>query len=104
MAWWALAGAILTEVTGTLCLRMLSVGGRRLWGLGALTGYVAAFSLLSLALHHGMGLGVAYGIWTAVGVALTALASRVLFKESFTALKALGVALIMGGVVLVELG
>ncbi|MCJ0902090.1 SMR family transporter [Rhodococcus sp. ARC_M6] len=41
-------------------------------------GYLAAFVLLSLALSGGMGLGVAYEIWTACSVALTAVASRVL--------------------------
>ena len=40
------------------------------------TGYVASFVLLSLALDAGMGIGVAYGIWTAVGVAFTAVLSR----------------------------
>ena len=33
-------------------------------------GYLAAFAFLSLTLSAGMGLGVAYGIWAASGVAL----------------------------------
>ena len=41
-----------------------------------------AFTLLTLTLDQGMSLGVAYGIWAAAGVALTALGSRVFFKES----------------------
>lgn len=106
MSWLALSGAIATEAAATLCLRMSAVSPRqvRLWSLGAVVGYVLAFSLLQVALRYGMGLGMAYGIWTAVGVAVTAVLSRVLFKESFTALKALGVVLIIGGVLLVEFG
>jgi len=103
MGWLFLAGAILTEVTATLSLRA-DVHGRRAWYLVVALGYLAAFSLLSLALGAGLPLGVAYGVWAAVGVALTALASKVLFGEPLTWLMAAGMALIMGGVLLVELG
>lgn len=51
-----------------------------------------------------MPLGVAYGLWTACGVALTAVLARILFKQSLTWLMSLGVIAIMCGVVLVELG
>ena len=51
-----------------------------------------------------MPLGVAYGIWAAAGVALTAIGSRVFFKEPLTRVMVLGIALIMAGVLLVELG
>lgn len=51
-----------------------------------------------------MPLSVAYGVWTAAGVALTAILGKYLFKEPFTWVMALGVALIMGGVLLVEMG
>lgn len=67
-----LAGAILTEVTATLFLRVASTGKRR-WYLPVAGGYVLAFTLLTLTLDQGMSLGVAYGIWAAAGVALTAL-------------------------------
>jgi small multidrug resistance pump len=103
MAWVFLVGAILTEVTATLSLRA-AVGGRRWWYLVVGLGYLAAFSLLSLSLGAGMPLGIAYGIWAAAGVAITAVASALLFKEPFTVLMAVGIALIMGGVLLVELG
>jgi small multidrug resistance pump len=103
MEWGYLAGAILIEVVSTLALRVASAGRRR-WYILVVSGYVAAFVLLSLALDAGMGIGVAYGVWTAVGVALTALASRVLFDEALTPLMGLGIALIAGGVVLLDLG
>ena len=51
-----------------------------------------------------MGIGVAYGIWTAVGVALTAVLSRCLFDEPLTRTMLLGIGLIATGVVLLELG
>lgn len=103
MRWLALASAILTEVSATLSLRMLTVG-RRAWLIPVVAGYAASFVLLSLALRWGLTIGVAYGIWTAVGVSLTAVASRVLFKEPLTWLMSAGIALIAGGVLLLEIG
>lgn len=103
IAWAFLAVAILTEVAATLSLRM-AVKAQAVWYVPVVVGYVIAFSALSLALRNGMPLGVAYGIWTAVGVALVAVAGRVLFGERFTWVVALGIALIAGGVLLVEIG
>lgn len=98
-----LAVAILCEVGGTVSLRMVSVGSR-LWWLGVAAGYAVAFSLLGVVLVEGMPLGVAYGIWAAAGVALTALISRVFFKEPLTWIMGAGLALIVGGVLLIETG
>ena len=103
MIWVFLASAILLEVGGTLALRMTS-GGRRMWLAGTAVGYLGAFAGLTLALAGGMPLGVAYGIWAATGVALVAIAGRVLFKEPFTWVMGLGVVAIIGGVLLVETG
>lgn len=103
MMWLFLLGAILTEVAATLSLRLASEG-KRLWYLAVASGYVLAFTLLTLTLAQGMSLGMAYGIWAALGVALTALASRVIFKEPLTPVMVLGLCLITGGVLLIELG
>lgn len=98
-----LALAICSEVAATLCLRMASVASR-FWWIGVVAGYVFAFTMLSKTLAAGIALGVAYGMWAAVGVALTALLSRILFKETLTWVMVLGLAFIVGGVLLVELG
>ena len=101
-AWLALGGAIVSEVSATLALRQAlnHPGFYVIVGIG----YALAFILLSLTLKAGMPLGVAYGLWGALGVALTAVLSMVLFGESVTVLVALGIALIMAGVLLVEVG
>ena len=59
---------------------------------------------MTLALKEGLALGVAYGIWSAGGVAVTAIASRLLFGEPLTRTMVVGIALIMTGVLLVEIG
>jgi small multidrug resistance pump len=103
MEWAYLGVAIALEIASTLALKVAAAGRRRWYAL-VVTGYVASFVLLSLALGEGMGIGVAYGIWTAVGVACTAVLSRALFDEPLTSRMALGILLIAAGVVLLELG
>ncbi|WP_331272645.1 DMT family transporter [Motilibacter deserti] len=100
--WALLAGAVLSEVTGSLSLKAaLDSPG---WYALVAVGYLASFVFLSAVLRAGMALGVAYGIWGATGVALTAAFGAVLFDEPLTATMTAGIALIIGGVLLVELG
>ena len=100
--WLWLTVAVCAEVTGTLALRS-AVEDRRWYGLVGV-GYLTAFAALSASLSHGMPLGVAYGLWGALGVALAAVLSMLVFGEPITVLVALGIALIMAGVLLVEVG
>lgn len=103
MGWVLLAIAIVTEVGATISLK-LATDGKRVWYVAVVAGYLIAFSLLAVALTLGLPIGVAYGIWAATGVALTAVLGRVLFREPLTALMLGGIALIIVGVFLVELG
>jgi small multidrug resistance pump len=100
--WLLLFGAILSEVTATLSLRG-ALDRPALYGV-VVVGYALSFAFLALVLRRGMGLGVAYGIWAASGVVLTALLSALLFGEAFTLMKASGIVLIAAGVAVVELG
>ena len=102
MMWWALAGAILIEVVATLSLRASDGFRRKAWIAPVIAGYLAAFCLLWLALSLGMPVGIAYGVWTACGVALVAVVARFLFAEPLTWLMALGIALIVAGVLTIE--
>ena len=96
--------AIASEVTGTLSLKLASDGRGLRWYAVVMGGYLAAFAMLTVTLKAGMPLGVAYGIWSAGGVAVTAIASRLLFGEPLTRTMVVGIALIMTGVLLVEIG
>lgn len=104
MTWVFLGLAILTEVAATMSLRASEGLKKKLWLIPILSGYLGAFTFLSLALAAGMPLGVGYGIWVACGVALTAVASRILFKEPLTPVMAGGILLISAGVLVVETG
>lgn len=102
MRWLLLGGAILTEVTAALALQAaVDAPG---WYALVVAGYLAAFGFLTRVLKAGMAVGVAYGIWGASGVALTAVGAMVLFGQPLTRLMVLGLVLIVAGVLLVELG
>lgn len=99
---WLLVGAILSEVTGSVSLKA-AIERPALYVL-VVVGFITAFVLLAAVLRRGMALGVAYGVWSASGVALTAVLSNVIYGEPFTVLKVVGLVLVIGGVLLVEAG
>jgi small multidrug resistance pump len=101
--WLALAGAILIEVFATLSLRASDGFRRKAWIIPVAIGYVASFYLMWVSLSLGMPVGIAYGVWTACGVALVAVIARVLFSEPLTWLMGLGIALIVAGVLTIEM-
>jgi small multidrug resistance pump len=104
MTWFILAAAIVCEVAATLSLRASEGLRRRIWVAPIAVFYLAAFGLLTIALANGMPVGIAYGIWAASGVALTAIGDRVLFKERLAWRMAVGIVLIAIGVFVIELG
>ena len=97
-----LAIAIVTEVTGSVSLRG-ALDYPWLYAVVAVA-FTGAFGLLSFVLRTGIGIGVAYGIWGASGVALTAVASMVIFNEPVTPVMWAGIGLIIAGVICIELG
>ncbi|SEA98971.1 MULTISPECIES: DMT family transporter [Leifsonia] len=100
-----LAVAIATEVVATTFLKFTSGDNPKWWAFViVVVGYVASFFALSLALGRGVPLGIAYAIWSAVGVAAIAIISWVFFKESLTWVQIAGLVLVIGGVGLLELG
>lgn len=100
--WLMLAAAIGSEVAATLALK--AALDQAIWYGVVVAGYVASFVFVAMCLRLGMKIGVAYGIWGATGVTLTALLSAVIYDEPLTAVMGLGIALIIIGVLTVELG
>ena len=103
MMWVALAGAILVEVFATLALRASEGFRNKVWIAPVVVGYLLSFFLLWVSLGLGIPVGIAYGMWAACGVALVAVLARFLFDEPLTAMMGLGIALIVGGVLTIEL-
>ncbi|MDQ0580255.1 DMT family transporter [Streptomyces rishiriensis] len=103
MGYLTLAGAIAAEVAATTAMKY-SDGFSRLWpSLLTASGYVISFLLLAQTLKT-VGIGTAYAIWAGVGTAAIALIGLALFGESLTPAKTVGILLIVGGVVVLNLG
>jgi small multidrug resistance pump len=94
--------AILSEVVGTVALKA-SDGFARL-GPTALVvvGYGLTFYFLGLALKQ-IPLGVAYAIWSGLGTAGAVLAGVLLWRESLNLAGVIGIALIVAGVLILNL-
>lgn len=103
-AWPPLLVAIALEVSATLSLRAAEGFTYPLWLIVVVLGYTGSLWLLSVVLDRGMPVGVAYGIWSAIGVVLTAILGSVLFGELLGPVQIVGVGVIVVGVLLVELG
>lgn len=100
--WAALLGAIGFEVLGTTLLQK-SEQFSRLWPtLGMAACYLAAFYLLSLALRQ-MPVGIAYAIWSGLGVVLISVIGLVVFKQRLDLPAVVGLVMIVGGVVVINL-
>lgn len=103
-AWPPLLLAIVLEVGATLSLRAAEGFTHPLWLIAVVVGYTSSLLLLSVVLDRGMAVGVAYGIWSAIGVVLTAVLGGMLFGELLGAVQIVGIGVIVVGVLLVELG
>ncbi|MEK8170317.1 multidrug efflux SMR transporter [Streptomyces sp. M19] len=103
MGYLTLAGAILSEIVATTSMKY-SEGFSRLWpSLATTAGYLISFYLLAQTLKT-VSVGTAYAIWSGAGTAVMAAIGMVFLGETATAAKLLGVALIIGGVVVLNLG
>lgn len=103
MGYVLLAGAIAAEVGATTAMKYTE-GFSRLWpSLLTVLGYVVAFALLAQTLKT-VSVGTAYAIWAGVGTAAIAAIGMLFLGEGLTASKAAGIVLIIGGVVLLNLG
>ena len=99
--WIYLSIAIVAEVVGTSFLKSAEGFTRFLPSLIVVVSYVVAFFFLGLALKT-LPVGIAYAIWAGVGVALIALVGYAFLGQSLDAPAILGMALIVAGVVVIN--
>lgn len=97
-----LALAILTEVAATSTLRLTDEFTRPLPSIAVILGYGASIYLLSLVLRS-LPIGITYAVWAGMGIVLVALVSMVVYREMPDWPAALGMALIVAGVVTIHL-
>ena len=100
--WVYLGLAIFSEVIATASLKSTEGFTRLVPSIVVLVGYSAAFYFLSLTLDT-IPIGVAYAVWSGVGVATITLVSFVVYDQKIDVAGLLGIGLIVAGVVVLRL-
>ena len=98
-----LALAITAEVAATLSLRASDGFSKPLPSVVVVIGYAVSFALLAIVLKH-IAVGTTYAIWAGAGTAAIAVIGIVALGEPATALKVASIALIIAGVIGLNLG
>ena len=99
IAYAALAGAIIFEVTGTNFLARSDHITKFGPTVAAAFFYALSFYLLAQALRQ-VPLGIAYGLWGGLGIILTAALSVIVFKQRPDMPAVIGIGFILVGVVI----
>lgn len=96
-----LAIAICSEVFGSTMIKLSQGFTKPLPSIGVAIGFALAFYCLSLTLKS-IPLGMAYAIWSGVGLVLTAIVGVLVFGEKVDFWGILSIGLILAGVVLMN--
>ena len=101
MAWWFLVLAIVCEVVATTALK--AVHGPSRWPalITVIAGYGLAFWFLALSLRQ-IPLGVAYAVWSGVGIVLVSLLGWLVWRQRLDAAALIGIGLILAGVLVIR--
>jgi len=101
-AWACLAIAIVAEVMATSALTASAGFTKPLPSVGVVVGYGVAFWFLSLSLKS-IPVGVAYAMWSGVGIVLISVIGWIVFKQSLDPAALVGMGLIVAGVMVINL-
>ncbi|MFQ5458241.1 MAG: DMT family transporter [Myxococcota bacterium] len=96
--WLYLTAAIVLEVEGTTCMKLSAGFSRLLPSILIFAFYAASFTALTYALKR-IDVSVAYAIWSGLGTVLITAIGMLYFREPATAVRFLSIALIIAGVV-----
>ena len=92
----------MSEVIATASLKSTEGFTKPIPSIIVLVGYCAAFYFLSLTLDT-ISIGVAYAIWSGVGVATITVVSYFLYDQKIDLAGILGIGLIIAGVIVLRL-
>ncbi len=101
MGYLYLAIAIVAEVVATASLKASEGFTKTMPSLLVIIGYGVAFYFLSLVLKT-IPVGVAYAIWSGIGVALISIVGMVIFGQKLDLAAVIGILLIISGVVVLN--
>lgn len=101
MAYLYLGIAIVAEVIATSALKASESFTQLLPSLIVVVGYGVAFYCLAIVLKS-IPVGIAYAIWSGVGIVLITLTGYILFDQKMDLAAILGLTLIIAGVVVIN--
>ena len=99
--WLLLLIAIIGEVIATTALKASEGFSRPLPSVVVVVGYGVAFYFLSMTLKT-IPVGIAYALWSGVGIVLISLLGWIVFKQSLDAPAVIGMGLIVAGVLVIN--
>lgn len=102
MSWLYLLIAITAEVIATTALKASEGFTQWLPSLVTVVGYTIAFYCLALTLRT-IPVGVAYAVWSGVGVAAISLIGYLVFKQPLDTPALIGIGLILAGVLVLNI-
>lgn len=94
--------AIICEIIGTSTLKNSEQFTKLIPSIITIIAYAGAFYSLSLALKT-IPVGIAYAIWSGVGIVFIALIGWLIFKQTLDTPAIIGLALIIIGVLIINL-
>jgi spermidine export protein MdtJ len=101
--WILLACAIAAEIIGTLSMKWSSVSDNNFGYIFMLVMIAVSYILLSFSIKR-IALGVAYAMWEGIGILFITLFSVLLFDESISLLKIIGLTTLVVGIALIKSG
>ena len=101
MAYIYLTIAVICEVVATSSLKATQEFTRLIPTLVVITGYLAAFYFLTLSLKT-LTIGVAYAIWSGLGIVLIAIFGYIIYREMLDIPAIIGIVLILTGIVVIN--
>jgi small multidrug resistance pump len=94
--------AIAAETVGTSALQASQQFTRVGPTLVAIVGYALALYLLGLTLKY-IPVGIAYAVWSGLGIVFIAIIGFVMFGQKLDMPAIIGTAMILGGIVIIQL-
>ena len=94
--------AVLTEVIATTSLKFSEGFTKLVPSIMVVVGYGFSFYLLSMTLKV-MPIGIAYALWSGIGITLTVIAGKIIWNESLDWARILGIVLIIAGILVINL-
>ena len=93
--------AVLSEVTATTALKLSEGFTKLVPSIVVVVGYGLSFYLLSLSLKV-LPIGIAYALWSGIGIVLTVIAGMILWREPLDWARGIGIFLILLGIVIIN--